>query len=218
VLAIDPINHILTKAINQGRLHSLLGRATVARTSLYADDAAIFVAPIKEDIACLASILGTFGEVTGFEANPQKSLVAPIQCDGLDLDDILQPFPASRTSFPMRYLGLPLSVYRLKRGDLQYLQDKIAGKFAAGNWKNVNMAGRRVLVRSVLTSQTIHHITSIDLPKGVTHSIMALLRAFLWAGKDKVTGASAKLIGTKFVVLPSLVALVSCTLRSLPPL
>jgi hypothetical protein len=115
VLAIDPINHILAKATNQGRLHPLLGRATVARTSLYSDDAAIIVAPIKEDIACLASILATFGEVTGLEANPQKSLVAPIQCDGLDLEDILQPFPATRTSFPMRYLGLPLSVYSLKQ-------------------------------------------------------------------------------------------------------
>jgi hypothetical protein len=73
------------------------------------------------------------------------------------------------------------------------------------------------LVCSFLTSQTIHHITSIDLPKEVIHRIMALLRAFLWAGRDKVTGgASAKLIGRKYAVLPSLVSLVSCTSRSLP--
>jgi ketosteroid isomerase-like protein len=37
----------------------------VVRTSLYADDAAVFVAPIKEDIMNLASILQNFGEVTG---------------------------------------------------------------------------------------------------------------------------------------------------------
>jgi hypothetical protein len=124
----------------------------VAHTSLYADDAVIFVAPIKEDITCLTSILATFGEVTGLGANHQKSLVAPIHCDGLDLEDILQSFPAKRTTFPIRYLCLPLSVTRLERADLQYLEDKIAEKFAARYWKNVNMAVRRVFVRSILTS------------------------------------------------------------------
>jgi hypothetical protein len=32
----------------------------VAHTSLYADDAVVFVAPIKKDIAFLESTLGTF--------------------------------------------------------------------------------------------------------------------------------------------------------------
>jgi hypothetical protein len=34
----------------QPKFHKIRGRRTVMRTSLYADDAAIFVAPIKEDI------------------------------------------------------------------------------------------------------------------------------------------------------------------------
>jgi hypothetical protein len=54
------------------------------------------------------------------------------------------------------------------------------------------MAGRRVLVRAILTSQTIYHITSIDLPKEVVNNIVALLRAYFWAGCDKVTGGKCK--------------------------
>lgn len=61
----------------------------MVRTSLYADDAAVFVAPIKRDIANLASILRGFGDVTGLCSNFQKSSVVPIRCNDLDLEQIL---------------------------------------------------------------------------------------------------------------------------------
>ena len=61
VLAIDPLTKIPEKATLHGLLHKLRGRGNILRTSLYADDAAIFVAPNKEDIANLSSILDGFG-------------------------------------------------------------------------------------------------------------------------------------------------------------
>ena len=110
VLAIDPLHHILAKATSQGQLHPILARTETLCASLYADDAAIFVKPIKEDIQFLASTLANFGEVTGLVTNCAKSHVAPIRCNDVALDDILMSFPAIQTTFPMRYLGLPLSV------------------------------------------------------------------------------------------------------------
>jgi hypothetical protein len=74
VLAIDPLSQLLELATDHGLLHRLHGRGTVVRTSLYADDATVFVAPIKEDIMNLASILQNFGEVTGLCTNFQKML------------------------------------------------------------------------------------------------------------------------------------------------
>ena len=71
------------------------------------------MAPVKEEIQHFSSILTTFGNVTGLVTNFEKTLVAPIRCEGLSLEDILRSFPASRSGFPLRYLGLPLSVHRL---------------------------------------------------------------------------------------------------------
>ena len=71
-LAIDPINHILHKATLQGRLHPLRGRDPITQTSLFADDAVVFVAPIKEYIQFLASTLTSVEDVTGLTANCQK--------------------------------------------------------------------------------------------------------------------------------------------------
>ena len=98
------------------------------RTSLYADDAAIFMAPIKQDIDNLSVILRGFGEVTGLCTNFRKSSVVPIRCNHLPLEHILSSIPATRAAFTIKYLGLPLSVRQLRKVDFQYLEDKAAGK------------------------------------------------------------------------------------------
>jgi mannosylglycoprotein endo-beta-mannosidase len=192
VLAIDPLHHILCKATNQGHLHKLRGRAPTVRTSLYADDAAFFVKPIKSDIIFLAKTLDHFGEVTGLVTNCAKGQVAPIRCDNIDLVDILQAFPATQVSFPMRYLGLPLSVTRLKRIHFQPLEDKVASKLRPWIGKHVTMAGRSTLVKAVLTSIVIYFITVLDVPKEVLMKIDGLRRAYLWVACDKVTGGKCK--------------------------
>jgi hypothetical protein len=164
VLAIDPISQILEKATCLGLLHKLRGRGVILRTSLYADDAAVFVAPIKSDIANLAAILQNFGEVTDLCTNFGKSSVVPIRCGNLDLEDILEGIPAARASFPLPYLGLPLSVWSLRRWDFQHLEDKCAGRLPNWNGKLINMAGRVELVKSVLSSQAIYHLTPLTVP------------------------------------------------------
>jgi hypothetical protein len=68
---------------------------TILRTSLYADDAAVFVAPIKQDIQNLAIILQCFGKVTSLCTNFLKSSVVPIRCGNIDLDDVLDGIPLS---------------------------------------------------------------------------------------------------------------------------
>ena len=75
-----------------------------------------------------AVLLQLCSDVTGLCTNFHKSSVVPIRCANLDLVSILSSIPATRASFPIKCLGLPLSVWRLKKVDFQYLQDKAAGK------------------------------------------------------------------------------------------
>jgi hypothetical protein len=114
-IAIEQLQRILQVATEQGMLSRLPGKGAHFRTSLYADDAAIFIAPTYDDVSNLARILCNFGSVTGLVTNVEKSIVAPIRCIDSDLDHILHDFSAAVTTFPKKYLGLPLSVKRLKR-------------------------------------------------------------------------------------------------------
>jgi uncharacterized protein (UPF0264 family) len=80
---------------------------------MYADNATVFTNPSKEDVQAFSDLLHHFGQATGLCTNLQKSQVAPIRCDSLDLDGILDGTPAMRASFPMKYLGLLLTTTRL---------------------------------------------------------------------------------------------------------
>jgi hypothetical protein len=112
-IAIDPPQQILDIATTHGLLHKIKGRFSILRTSLYANDVAVFVAPIKENIQSLSSILISFGKVTSLHTNFQNSSAVPIRCDQINLDEVLEALPAERATFPLWYLGLPLSIWRL---------------------------------------------------------------------------------------------------------
>ena len=101
---------------------------------MYADDAALFLAPARDEVQTLAAILNFFGEVTGLKTNFLKSTVIPIRCQGVDLTTVLNGFEARRASFPIKYLGLPLSTTRLKNVDFQPVVDKVAGKLNTWGW------------------------------------------------------------------------------------
>jgi hypothetical protein len=54
------------------------------------------------------------------------------------------------------------------------------------------MAGRVSLVKSVLASQAIYHLTPLTIPTGTLKYINKLERAFVWAAKDSTTEAKCK--------------------------
>jgi hypothetical protein len=72
LLAINPLRQILDIDASYMLLHKICGRGSVLRTSLYVDDTYQFVAPFKEVIENLTSILQGFGEVAGPSAPTSK--------------------------------------------------------------------------------------------------------------------------------------------------
>jgi hypothetical protein len=92
----------------------------------------------------------------------------------------------------LTYLGLPLSVRRLKRIHFQPLEDKVANKLIPWVGKHVTFSGRTTLVKAVLTSVVIYFITVLEVPMEVLMKIDSIRRAYLWAACDKVTGGKCK--------------------------
>jgi hypothetical protein len=148
-------------------------------TSLYVDDAAVFLSPLKEDINNLAAILDSFAKVTGFCTNFQKISIVPIRCRHIDLDDILEGIPATHTTFPMKYLGLPLSLWQLKRVDFQHLEDKCTGKFPTWNGNLITTASHILPHPLIVPPETIKFINKIE-------------RDFLWSARETTTEAKCK--------------------------
>jgi hypothetical protein len=65
ILAMDPLQRLLDLATQHGILTPLPLTTAKWRTSMYADDAAIFINPIKEEAEAVKLILEVFGTFLG---------------------------------------------------------------------------------------------------------------------------------------------------------
>ncbi|WVZ69638.1 hypothetical protein U9M48_018397 [Paspalum notatum var. saurae] len=192
ILAIDSLQRLFELATEEGFLSPLRGRYAKLRLSLYADDAVIFINPLKQDVDMTIRLMQRFGDATGLRINLSKSSVAAIRCQDVDLDSILSSFSGQRVEFPITYLGMPLSVGRLRLVHLELIKDKAVAKLSGWQCKLLSPGGRRVLVRSVLSSLPVYLLTVIKSPKVFIKDFDKIRRRFLWAGNQQLHGGKCK--------------------------
>jgi hypothetical protein len=190
ILAIDPLHRQIELAAHTGLLHPILPRAASLRCSLYADDAAIFANPDRNELHHISQILNIFGNCSGLKVNLNKTEIFPIRCDETTVTKVLLHFPRKIGKFPGNYLSLPLHTRKLRRVDVQPLLDKIGGRIPGWKGKLLSMAGGETLVKCVLSSQPIYHLTVFPIQKWLLKQIDKMRRSFLWKGEepDNVSG------------------------------
>jgi hypothetical protein len=133
ILAMDPLQKMLDLATQQGLL-SLIGEDPIMmRTSLYVDDAMLFLRPVVEDVENLQQLLHHFGMATVLCTNVNKPEIFPIRCENLDIPSILGQLHVQLGQLSCKYLGLPLRIGKIRREDEQVLIDKVTGKLP--RWK-----------------------------------------------------------------------------------
>jgi hypothetical protein len=197
ILAMEPLQMLLDFATRDELLSRINNRAARLRTSLYADDAAIFLNPIKEDVTSVARILDIFGQVSGLITNRSKCAAYPIKCGEINLIDIMEGFSCPIKEFPCTYLGLPLHYRKLNRVEIQPIVDKMANRLP--NWKCrfLNKVGRLKLLNSVLTAIPTYFLTVFEPKKWVIKKMDKIRRSFLWKGADNANGGHCLVRWTK---------------------
>ena len=93
ILAMEPLQLLLALEEASSNLSPIQTNMAKIRISLYADDAAIFVNPVKEEIDVIKEVLVAFGDASGLRVNLSKSSVYPIRCENVDLEVVMQSFP-----------------------------------------------------------------------------------------------------------------------------
>jgi hypothetical protein len=90
--------------------------------------------------------------------------------------------------FPIKYLGLPLSLKKLTRPQLQPLLDRLVDLLPG--WKSdlMTRAGRVVHVQFVMTSTVIYHAMALDLTPWADKAINKIHRNYLSRGQNEALG------------------------------
>jgi hypothetical protein len=96
--------------------------------------------------------------------------------------------PSSTRIIHLQVSWSPSKDRRIKVGNEQVLIDKVVGKLP--NWKGklLNKAVWLTLIKSVLTSVVIYHMTVFPLSKWAIKKIDKIRPSFLWQGNEDVRG------------------------------
>jgi len=189
------VMEVLNRCFGWAHLNGLLSPILALeghRVSLYADDLVVFISPTVGDLSVVKTILHVFGLASGLFTNLDKSRASPLNCEQEDLERVQQVLACGVADFPVRYLGIPLSVFRLKWADEQPLIDKVAARIPAWKGGLLNVAGRTALAKATLSAIPVHTAIAIVLSPWAVKSIDRLRRAFIWAGSSSVSGGKCK--------------------------
>jgi hypothetical protein len=188
VLVMNSLNRLLAKAIELGVLRRLARRDLMTSVSFYADDVVIFCHPDETELRAVRGILELFGTASGLHTNFAKCSVSPIGCSDEEAAGAAERMGCQLAPFPVKYLGIPLSIRRLTAASFQPLVDRLADKLPTWRAAMMPRAGRLTLVRAVLAAIPLHQLMVLGVNKTALKQVNKTLRGFLWAGRADANG------------------------------
>lgn len=176
ILVMDILGHLVIKAKEEGLLLPLSSRPLRHRISIFADDVVLFICPEASDIEVTLDILQLFGDASGLRNNIQKSNVFPIRCGENEMAAVHDLLLCGISFFLCKYLGIPLSLEKLTREQIQPIIDWIADQ--PPGWKSdmMNRDCRRIQVQYVLSSMLVYLAMSLDKPMWALKAIDKIRR------------------------------------------
>ncbi|XP_074278083.1 uncharacterized protein LOC141601688 [Silene latifolia] len=147
---------------------------------IFADDLMIFTRGDIPSVAAVVQVLDNFGRLSGLKANPDKTSIYFGGVHPVVQSAILQFTNFSHSTFPFRYLGVPLNVSRLCLDHFGPLLTKVQGAIHHWTTSFLSYAGRLQLINSVLMGLQTYWCSTILLPKGVIKLLNRSSKNFFW--------------------------------------
>jgi hypothetical protein len=150
----------------------------------YADDTIIMIDGSEKSILNLKTILYCFEWLSGLRINFHKSEVYVF---GFEKDEERRAnmLNCALGSFPMKYLGIPVSDRRLKSSDVGFILEKMGKRLDPWKGKHLSKGGRLILTNSCLSSLPTYTMGFYLLPKDIHKKMDRIRSNFFWQGAEK---------------------------------
>ncbi|KAE8704873.1 hypothetical protein F3Y22_tig00110435pilonHSYRG00103 [Hibiscus syriacus] len=183
-LATELLHLLLTKAVDMGLFSGfdlgLQDRAFKLSHLQFADDLIIFSKGSIRELRNIRRVLLIYELLVGLKLNLGKSRIFGINVEEGELTNWAEVIGCSVGYLPSEYLGLPLGY---KRNSVA-MWDPIVARFNAklSGWiaNSLSIAGRVVLVKSVLCSLPVYFMSMFRIPAAVILKLNSIMASFLW--------------------------------------
>lgn len=192
IMVADLLQQMIGRAFALGQLCHPLVDDLLCPVLQYADDTLIVLKAVPAHIMHLKSILDSFASFSGLHINFDKSTFVPIGLSQPEACHMASILGCPVASFPQTYLGLPLSIHKLRLVHAQPLVNAVSSYIPGWCGKLLSPSGRTTLANSVLGARAVYAMCSTLLLKGSIKAIEAKHRAFIWTGEESCSGGQCK--------------------------
>ncbi|XP_019254595.1 PREDICTED: uncharacterized protein LOC109233241 [Nicotiana attenuata] len=156
----------------------------------FADDLIMCCRADRVSIQLMLKAFHHFSEVSGLQANMEKSsfYVAGVTEEFKNL--ILSEMHFTLGEFPFKYLGVPLSTKKLTIAQCMPLVEKITARIKCWTTKFLSYSGRLQVIKSVLFEMQTYWAQVFLIPKKIIHMVTIACRTFLWTGSTEISKRS----------------------------
>jgi hypothetical protein len=179
LLVMEILSALIRKVDDWALREPLRARSIQHRAPLYADDLILFVSPSSRGLHLTKSLLSLFEWASGLGYNFAKCQMAPIRCGDDHLALASTEFPCQMVDFPIKHLGIPLSVIKLPKVAFQTLVDQANDNLPTWKGRLMRHSGRLILIKSTLQVIPIYVSISLELPPWVIKALEKIFIAFL---------------------------------------
>ena len=213
-LTVEPLaNQLKSSTLIKG---ISLSRQIEVRVSQYADDLVVFSSPEPSSISGVLVELDKFTKVSGLKTNLEKTKCLPIG-NNVNLPEISDL--GIKIVSELRILGIVFnkSNRNLTSSNVAAIIPNIVKVVAQWRRRNLTLAGKVTIVKSLLISKLVHILTALPNPcKEIIKKLNNILFRFVWNnGPDKVKRSSLvqdyKHGGLKMIDMQSFIASLKCS-------
>ncbi|XP_024156142.1 uncharacterized protein LOC112164137 [Rosa chinensis] len=188
LLCAEGLSRMLSYEEEQHRLHGIaiaMGAPSINHL-FFADDSFVFMKAEREECARVKEILKWYEDASGQQVNFQKSKISfsknvDIGCQ----EELAEVFGVERVDKHDKYLGLPTKVSYSKIEAFQFIMEKTKNKMK--NWKDktLSVAGKEVMIKSVVQSVPTYVMSCFELPKHLCQEMHRCMAEFWWGDSEK---------------------------------
>jgi hypothetical protein len=182
----DVFTRMLIKASRKGYIAGLMSSLYPegVLSLQYTDDTLLF---LEHDymLAChLKWLMACFEKLCGMKINYSKSDMTTINLDEDESANYAKIFYCKLGNFPFKYLGVPLHHEKLRRENMQPIDDKVIKRISGWKGRLLSYGARITLLKACLASIPIYMMSVIKFPKWAMKAINSQMANFFWNDQE----------------------------------
>nr|XP_043609781.1 uncharacterized protein LOC122581603 [Erigeron canadensis] len=156
----------ICKAVENNKIKGIdLGKDGLCVSHLlYADDCVLLGEWSGQNLKAIARVLRVFNLCSGFKIHLGKSKLFGIGVGDNEIEDMAKVVGCSACSLPFKHLGIWIGADMNRVNNWNFLIDIVESRLAKWKAASLSMAGRLVLLKSVLESLPTYSFSAFKAP------------------------------------------------------